>query len=60
MVTLNMESQTPKGRVYAENRSKMQKLLRGKGLRNAVLFSINFNLETIAKIKQGKGFNSHS
>ena len=32
MVTLNMESQNPMGRVYAENRSKTQKLLEVKGL----------------------------
>ena len=33
MVTLNMESRNPMGRVYAENRSKMQKLLGVKGLK---------------------------
>ena len=32
MVTLNMESRNPMGRVNAENRSKSQKLLRVKGL----------------------------
>ena len=32
MVTLNMESRNPTGRVYAENRSKTQKLLGVKGL----------------------------
>ena len=32
MGTLNMESQNPMGRVYAENRSKTQKLLGVKGL----------------------------
>ena len=32
MVTLNMESRNPMGRVYAENRSKTQKLLGVKGL----------------------------
>ena len=32
MVTLNLESQNPMGRVYAENRLKMQKLLGVKGL----------------------------
>ena len=32
LVTLNMESRNPMGRVYAENRSKMQKLLGVKGL----------------------------
>ena len=32
MVTLNMESPNPTGRVYAENRSKTQKLLGVKGL----------------------------
>ena len=35
MVTLNMESWKPNlGRVYAENRSKMQKPLEFKGLIN--------------------------
>ena len=33
MVTLNMESWKPMARVYAENRSKMQKPLGFKGLR---------------------------
>ena len=33
MVTLNMESQNSMGRVYVENRSKMQKLLGVKGLK---------------------------
>ena len=33
MVTLNMESRNPMGRVYAENRSKTQKLLGVKGLK---------------------------
>ena len=32
MVTLNMESRNPMGRVYAENRSKTQKPLGFKGL----------------------------
>ena len=32
MVTLNMESWKPMGRVYAENRSKTQKPLGFKGL----------------------------
>ena len=32
MVTSNMESRNPMGRVYAENRSKTQKLLGVKGL----------------------------
>ena len=32
IVTLNMEAQDPMGRVYAENHSKMQKLLGVKGL----------------------------
>ena len=32
MVTLNMESRSPMGRVNAENRSKMQKPLGLKGL----------------------------
>ena len=32
MVTLNMESRNPTGRVYAENRSKTQTLLGVKGL----------------------------
>ena len=32
IVTLNMESRNPMGRVNAENRSKSQKLLRVKGL----------------------------
>ena len=32
MVTLNMESRNPMGRVYAENCSKTQKLLGVKGL----------------------------
>ena len=32
MVTLNMDSRNPTGRVYAENRSKTQKLLGVKGL----------------------------
>ena len=36
MVTLNMESQTPMGRVYAENCSKMQRLLGVKGLNYTV------------------------
>ena len=33
MVTLNMESRNPMGRVYAENRSKTQKPLGFKGLK---------------------------
>ena len=35
MVTLNMESRSPMGRVNAENRSKMQKPLGFKGLKAA-------------------------
>ena len=33
MITLNMESRNPMGRVYAENLSKIQKLLGVKGLK---------------------------
>ena len=40
MVTLNMESRNPMGRVYAENRSKTQKLLGDKGLRSRIQTSI--------------------
>ena len=39
MVTLNMESRNPMGRVYAENRSKTQKPLGFKGL--ILLFCCN-------------------
>ena len=43
MVTLNMESRNPMGRVYAENRSKTQKLLGVKGLMiNKVTFPLVF------------------
>ena len=47
MVTLNMESRNPMGRVYAENRSKTQKLLGVKGLRNnkaAIEIKVNTQL----------------
>ena len=37
MVTLNMESRSPMGRVNAENRSEMQKPLGFKGLKNLQL-----------------------
>ena len=40
MVTSNMESRNPMGRVYAENRLKTQKLLGVKGLRLHIFHTI--------------------
>ena len=51
MVTLNMESRSPMGRVNAENRSKTQKPLGFKGLRWLPVVSIKEPMLTILTYK---------
>ena len=48
MVTLNMESRSPMGRVNAENRSKTQKPLGFKGLKRHI--KSKFLLEKLREI----------